>query len=81
MHNFKNGWQQWLANFDNEDREFGHLLPFADFGSGDYYCFDYSTAESGPAVVLWSHETGETELRSGSFSEFLAQVLSGDIQD
>ncbi len=81
VHNFKNGWQQWLANFDEEDRSFEHLLPFADFGSGDYYCFDYSGPGLSPTVILWSHETGDTEHRADSFAEFLAQILAGDLHN
>jgi cell wall assembly regulator SMI1 len=75
----REGWSTWLANFEGEGRTFDHLLPFAEFGTGDYYCFDYSKdAPGGEApVVLWSHETGETELRASSFGEFAEKVIAG----
>ena len=53
------------------------LLPFAQFGTGDYYCFDYAqTGRTGePVVVLWSHETGATSTVAPDFAAFL--VLPG----
>lgn len=79
-HNFENNWAGWLENFEEEDIEFSHLLPFADFGTGDYYCFDYSNIkENGEcSIVRWSHETGETELRASNFGEFVEKVLAGE---
>jgi cell wall assembly regulator SMI1 len=69
-------------NFEDEDMEFDHLLPFAKFGTGDYYCFDYSQEQPDGEypVVLWSHETGETEFRAHSFSDFEAKVQAGDFE-
>jgi cell wall assembly regulator SMI1 len=57
-----------------------HLLPFAEFGTGDYYCFDYSTTtEAGEvAVVHWSHETGSTSPRASSFTDFAERLQRGD---
>lgn len=80
---YKNGWQEWLANFDESAGTFDHLLPFADFGSGDYYCLDYSRAEAtGEApVVRWSHETGETEDRAESFSVFAIKAKEGEFNE
>ncbi len=79
-HNFNNGWARWLENFEEEDVEFSHLLPFADYGTGDYYCFDYSSIEERGEcpVVRWSHETGETEFRAKDYLEFEEKVLSGE---
>ena len=73
---FREGWAGWLANFADEERDFTHLLPFADYGTGDYYCFDYSRSDSSgeAAVVRWSHETGETEDRAVSFAEITTRV-------
>ena len=61
---------------------FQHLLPFAEFGTGDYYCFDYSTAdEAGEvAVVHWSHETGATTPRASSFADFAERLQRGDFE-
>jgi len=77
---FCEGWAGWLANFEDEDRDFTDLLPFADYGTGDYYCFDYSHFDLlGEApVVRWSHETGDTAERASSFSEFTYRVRKGD---
>jgi len=80
---FREGWAGWLANFDDEDRDFTHLLPFADYGTGDYYCFDYSRLNSqGEApVVRWSHEIGDTDDRAPSFSEFASKVQAGEFDN
>jgi hypothetical protein len=79
---FRNGWAAWLSNFEDEQLDFSHLLPFADFGTGDYYCFDYSRVDShGEApIVRWSHETGDTEERAASFPEFVMKVQAGDFK-
>lgn len=77
---FREGWAGWLANFADEQRDFSHLLPFADFGTGDYYCFDYSRsdAKGETPVVRWSHETGATDERASSFMAFVANVQTGE---
>ena len=78
-------WQSYCAEVFTEDERiaFQPLLPFAAFGTGDYYCFDYShTGPSGEAVVvLWSHETGKTQPRGASFAEFAARSEAGDFDD
>jgi hypothetical protein len=76
---YAQGWKSWLENFEDEGRSFDHLLPFADFGTGDYYCFDYSQigSEGELAIVHWSHETGDTELRASSFAEFAERIAAG----
>lgn len=77
---FKTGWKEWLANFDEHSSAFDHLLPFADFGSGDYYCLDYSQLNSNgeTPVVKWSHVTGKTEHSADSFSAFAIKAKEGD---
>jgi hypothetical protein len=77
---YREGWREWLSNFEGEQRDFKHLLPFADYGTGDYYCFDYSRVNSlgEVPVVRWSHETGDTDDRAISFTEFIAKVLNGE---
>jgi hypothetical protein len=66
------GWQEWLENVGGGNAALA-LLPFAQFGTGDYYCFDYAqTGPSGePVVVLWSHETGATTAVAPDFASFL----------
>ncbi|MGK5073596.1 SMI1/KNR4 family protein [Janthinobacterium sp. ZB1P44] len=69
---YREGWQEWLENAGAGD-EAHALLPFAQFGTGDYYCFDYAqTGSSGePVVVLWSHETGAASTVAPDFASFL----------
>ena len=75
----RENWAAWLENFEDEDRDFSHLLTFASCGKGDYYCFDYGQPTAGDEVfiVRWSHETGETEARAHSFVEFAESVKAG----
>lgn len=79
--NFHTAWAQWIDNFEGygDPFNFDHLLPFAEVGNGDCYCFDYSRMNINQEVpvVLWSHETGETEDRAVSFSEFLKEAKLG----
>ncbi len=79
---YQNGWADWLANFEDENRDFSYLLPFADYGTGDFYCFDYSRLDSASEtpVVRWSHESGETEDRAATFPEFVVKVGAGDFE-
>jgi cell wall assembly regulator SMI1 len=59
------------------------FLPFAAFGTGDYYCFNYgqngSTQE--PAAVLWSHDDGSTLPRGDSFTDFTLRLLNDEFAD
>ncbi|MBU9189668.1 SMI1/KNR4 family protein [Burkholderia gladioli] len=73
VRHFKGDWQGWRDNFSGSAVDFSQLLPFAEFGTGDYYCFDYKNlGDAGePVVVLWSHETGETLVVADSFAAFL----------
>ena len=77
---FRTNWAAWLENFEEEERDFSHLLPFADYGTGDFYCFDYSTkdADGECRVVRWSHETGDSEFRASSFEDFRIKAIDGE---
>lgn len=79
-YNFEHEWAECRKKFYQTDQIFSHLLPFADFGTGGFYCFDYSVeAQSGERrVVLWSSESGSTELYAENFNEFIEKVLSKD---
>lgn len=37
VRNYTSGWQAWLENFSQSPERFAPLLPFAEFGTGDYY--------------------------------------------
>jgi hypothetical protein len=78
---FHERWKQW-RNIHAES-DLSHLLPFAEFGTGDYYCFDYSKTDSTgeSPVVLWSHETGETEERADSYGAFVLAIEKRTIRD
>ena len=80
---FRSGWTEWLEIHRDAHHDLSVLLPFGDFGTGDYYCFDQSLigAFGEAPVVLWSHETADTEHRADSFSEFVEGVLAGRIHD
>jgi cell wall assembly regulator SMI1 len=80
--NFRESWARWLANFEDEDHDFSNLLPFGDYGTGDYYCFDYAQpAGAGEvAVVRWSHETGEADFRAETFASFVRRLLEGEFR-
>ena len=72
----------WSEVFEEDGRSFEDLLAFAEFGTGDYYCFDYS-APTDPGefmVVHVSHETGERSARARTFSEFAEKVAAGEFQ-
>ncbi len=81
VRNYNENWLAWLENFEDEEMSFGHLLPFAEFGTGDYYCFDYSKIDSDKEipVVHWSHETGKTEFRGENFEGFFEKLKRGDL--
>ncbi|MCA8298419.1 SMI1/KNR4 family protein [Burkholderia sp. AU30198] len=74
VRHYNEGWREWRDNFDHADADFSTLLPFAEFGTGDYYCFDYDRIDASlePAIVLWSHETGETAHVADDFATFLS---------
>jgi len=75
---------QWFPEYFEEDGlSAKDLLPFASFGSGDCYCFDYSRQrEDGEIpVVWWSHETAEIEDRAETFAEFVEKVKIGVFED
>jgi hypothetical protein len=36
VRNYKVNWLAWLENFEMEKLSFDHLLPFANFGTGDF---------------------------------------------
>lgn len=82
VRNYNENWLGWVENFEANGLSFEHLLPFGEFGTGDYYCFDYSQIDSmGEAsVVHWSHETGKTEFRGKNFEDFLDKLKRGDFE-
>ncbi|WP_224557856.1 SMI1/KNR4 family protein [Pectobacterium versatile] len=73
VRHFEEDWQAWLSNFSDTAQDFSTLLPFAECGTGDYYCFDYAVlGKAGePIIVLWSHETGEATQQADNFGAFL----------
>lgn len=78
--NWKTSWIDWLSHFDDGDKSKSELLPFADFGTGDYICFDYSKeSEDGKFMVaVWSHETNNRKYIANSFSEFIELIPTYD---
>lgn len=80
VRNYNENWLAWLENFD-QDTDFSTLLPFGEFGTGDYFCFDFLDIAEGnePIVVLWSHETGDTEFAAKNFAEFVNLVEAQEL--
>jgi hypothetical protein len=70
----KHDWIEGLRKFNREI--YSHLVPFADFGTGDFNCFDYSVAEikGERPIVLWSHASGETDFFAADFKAFESKV-------
>jgi hypothetical protein len=75
-------WQSYCEDVFGSQAAFQSLLPFAAFGTGDYYCFDYSRLGSSgePCVVHWSHETGGVTARGESFNAFVQHLLAGEFE-
>jgi hypothetical protein len=75
--------EYWADVFDGDERSFDDLLAFANFGTGDYYCFDYSVpTEPGEYLVVHvSHETGDRTPRANTFSEFVAKIAAGEFDN
>jgi len=80
VRNFNDNWLSSLRNY-GEICSFEHLLPFGEFGTGDYYCFDFSniTEKSEAPVVIWFHETGKTEHISSHFAQFAMMAEKGKL--
>lgn len=83
VRNYEGNWKEWLENVADWGFESSHLLPIGTYNNGDFCCLDYS--EIGPdgevPVILWSHETGDTEPKATSFGEFLMKLGSGAYYD
>ncbi|WP_052572782.1 SMI1/KNR4 family protein [Haloferula sp. BvORR071] len=82
VQNYQNGWEAWLEIYEDERDALSSLLPFAEFSTGDYYCFDYSRVglHGEPPVVLWSHESENLEPRGEWFVEFKERLLKGEFE-
>ena len=79
VRNYNNNWKSWLDNYGSQF-DFSNLLPFGEFGTGDYFCFDFSQQVADePAVVIWSHETGRTENVASDFQKFIEMAEAGAI--
>ncbi len=76
VRNVEGRWAEWLDIFSGSGLDLSALLPFADCGTGDLYCFDYAAvgAAGEPVVVLWSHESGEAAAVADSFADFLVSA-------
>ena len=82
MCEYKNNWRAWLETIRSEPKKLDYLLPFGTFGTGNYYCFDYrrKRANGEAPVVVWDHETGETEDRAKDFLMFIEKFTQGDFE-
>ena len=73
-------WRSYADLIDTPAQLVSSLLPFAEYGTGDYYCFDFQDESAEPTVVRWSHETGLAEFRASSFSEFAVKLAAGEFE-
>lgn len=85
VRHFNETWAGWIEVFEEYGEPFdsSHLLPFAEVGNGDCYCFDYSRKQNDgeTPIVIWFHDNGETEDRAETFSEFVEKAKSGKLYD
>ena len=73
-YNFNHTWSMAVSN--HGEAIFSHLLPFADSGTDNFFCFDYSVNVKNDEwpVVIWFHESGGTEMYASDFIEFMRKV-------
>jgi cell wall assembly regulator SMI1 len=81
VRNYNSNWKSWLENFESIG-VYARLLPFGEFGTGDYFCFDFALTSSAneAIVVFWSHETGKPDRVANDFAEFVDLVESGELE-
>jgi len=83
VRNYRDNWLDWLENVADWGFDQSSLLPIGMYSNGDFCCFDYSkVSDDGEVpVVLWSHETGDTEPRAATFHEFLIRLGRGEFDN
>ncbi len=83
VQNYQGNWQDWLGNVAEWGFDSSMLLPIGTYSNGDYCCLDYAqVGEDGEVpILLWSHETGDTEVRAENFFQFLKKLDNGDFDN
>ncbi|HVF47271.1 MAG TPA: SMI1/KNR4 family protein [Pyrinomonadaceae bacterium] len=83
VRNYHGDGQDWRENVAEWGFDSSPFLPIGKYCDGDYCCLDYSqVAEDGEVpVVLWSHETGDTEPGATTFGEFLIKLENGEFDN
>ena len=70
-------WISWREEDENlvfDDNK--KLIPFAQTGGGDLYCFLYENSADEPKIVLYFHDVyDDPQLEANSFDEFLYVIL------
>ncbi|MBQ8167262.1 MAG: SMI1/KNR4 family protein [Lachnospiraceae bacterium] len=70
-------WISWREEDENlvfDDNK--KLIPFAQTGGGDLYCFLYENSADEPKIVLYFHDVyDDPQLEAHSFDEFLYVIL------
>ena len=76
-------WKSYAEDIETPSDLIAVLLPFAAYGTGDFYCFHHASAEEKcePTVVRWSHETGKVDPRADSFAQFVEKLAAGEFED
>ena len=77
---YREDWLSWISHFPKKREELMNLLPFADCGTGDFFCFDYNhkILSKEIPVVFWDHETGEYKQVAESFLDFANRAITGE---
>lgn len=83
VRNFNGNWQDWLMNVAEWEFDSSNLLPIGSYDNGDFCCLDYGNVglDGEVPVVLWSHETGDTEPRAADFSDLLLRLENGEFDE
>lgn len=80
VRNYESNWLKWIAVLGRSSNS-SHLLPFGEFGTGDYFCFDFSSEhnESEREIVLWRHDENSTKPIAKNFDDFVQMLKNGQI--
>lgn len=57
------------------------LVPIADDGFGNLYCYDFRYSMDNPVIVYWDHETAAIYQAFSSFTEMVNAVYDDDDDD
>ena len=74
-------YEKWSNNDSIPEQVRNSKIPFADYGTGDVFCFDSSPDAENSAIFLWPHEHDDTLKFVNCFSEFIDIVEANLLDD